>query len=174
MHTKYTSFGERLAAGLIDGLVFVPFVIVDSVFIAKNTNGWLVVTWTMLMTIASFLYSVLMHARYGQTLGKMAMKIKVVDVSETRDIGLRKAFLRDSVWIAVELIGFFILLYGIVSEGFISDDITLVYDSYFAWFGGAWFLLELITMLTNSKRRALHDFIAGTVVMKLAATREKT
>jgi hypothetical protein len=42
------------------------------------------------------------------------------------------------------------------------------YRSLF-WFGGAmmiWALLEFITMLTNKRRRAIHDFIAGTVVIK--------
>ena len=29
-----------------------------------------------------------------------------------------------------------------------------------------WFLAEVLTMLTNEKRRALHDFIAGTVVVR--------
>jgi uncharacterized RDD family membrane protein YckC len=29
-----------------------------------------------------------------------------------------------------------------------------------------WFLAEVITMLTNEKRRALHDFLAGTVVIR--------
>jgi len=31
---------------------------------------------------------------------------------------------------------------------------------------GLWFLAEVLTMLTNEKRRALHDFIAGTVVIR--------
>ena len=29
-----------------------------------------------------------------------------------------------------------------------------------------WFLLEFITLLTNDKRRAFHDYIAGTVVVR--------
>lgn len=29
-----------------------------------------------------------------------------------------------------------------------------------------WFVAEVLTMLTNEKRRALHDFIAGTVVVR--------
>jgi len=37
-----------------------------------------------------------------------------------------------------------------------------------AFAGLGWFLLEVITMLTNSKRRAIHDLIAKTVVMKVA------
>ena len=31
---------------------------------------------------------------------------------------------------------------------------------------GIWFMLEIITMLLNEKRRALHDLIAGTVVVR--------
>jgi uncharacterized RDD family membrane protein YckC len=29
-----------------------------------------------------------------------------------------------------------------------------------------WFVLEILTMLTNRRRRALHDLIAGTVVVR--------
>jgi uncharacterized RDD family membrane protein YckC len=29
-----------------------------------------------------------------------------------------------------------------------------------------WFVAEILTCLTNPKRRAVHDFIAGTVVVK--------
>ena len=32
-----------------------------------------------------------------------------------------------------------------------------------------WTLLEVLTMLTNAKRRAIHDFIAGTVVVRVPA-----
>jgi hypothetical protein len=31
-----------------------------------------------------------------------------------------------------------------------------------------WFLLEIATMLTNAKRRALHDYIARTVVVRVS------
>ncbi|WP_255590049.1 hypothetical protein [Marinicella meishanensis] len=31
-----------------------------------------------------------------------------------------------------------------------------------------WYWSELLVMLTNERRRALHDFIAGTVVIKKA------
>jgi uncharacterized RDD family membrane protein YckC len=29
-----------------------------------------------------------------------------------------------------------------------------------------WFIIEIVTCLLNEKRRALHDYIAGTVVVK--------
>jgi len=34
--------------------------------------------------------------------------------------------------------------------------------------GFGWFIAELVTMLTNSKRRAVHDFIAGSVVVRFS------
>jgi uncharacterized RDD family membrane protein YckC len=33
------------------------------------------------------------------------------------------------------------------------------------WIGVLWFWSEIVTMLFNRRRRALHDFIAGTVVL---------
>jgi len=30
-----------------------------------------------------------------------------------------------------------------------------------------WFLLECVTMLFSAKRRAIHDFIAGSVVVRI-------
>ena len=35
-----------------------------------------------------------------------------------------------------------------------------------------WYVAELVTMLFNRKRRAVHDFIAGTVVVRTAAMEE--
>jgi uncharacterized RDD family membrane protein YckC len=41
-----------------------------------------------------------------------------------------------------------------------------VVDTFLTYSTANWFLVEIITMLTNDKRRALHDFIAGTVVIR--------
>jgi uncharacterized RDD family membrane protein YckC len=34
-----------------------------------------------------------------------------------------------------------------------------------------WFMAEILTMLSNRKRRAIHDFLAGTVVVRLRRRR---
>lgn len=34
------------------------------------------------------------------------------------------------------------------------------------WLGTIWFLLEIVTLMTNDKRRAFHDLIANSVVIK--------
>ena len=44
------------------------------------------------------------------------------------------------------------------------DELTLTGAA--SMVAGTWFVLEIITMLLNKKRRALHDLIAGTVVVR--------
>jgi uncharacterized RDD family membrane protein YckC len=39
--------------------------------------------------------------------------------------------------------------------------------AFMVYAGGLWFLAEVVTMLTNEKRRALHDWIAGSVVVRV-------
>jgi hypothetical protein len=55
----------------------------------------------------------------------------------------------------------------LVAEGKLSHDSALL---CFVALPLLWFLVEIVTMLTNGKRRALHDFIAGTVVIRTNAT----
>jgi uncharacterized RDD family membrane protein YckC len=43
------------------------------------------------------------------------------------------------------------------------SPIFIVYD----WVSQAWMWSELVVLLLNKKRRALHDFVAGTVVIKV-------
>jgi uncharacterized RDD family membrane protein YckC len=59
-------------------------------------------------------------------------------------------------------------------KGHISDKGLQTFPGVwpFAIIAFSWFLLELITMLTNKKRRAVHDYIAGSVVV--TCTSEET
>ena len=63
----------------------------------------------------------------------------------------------------------FLILTGSLNPGAVASGETLTNSKGF-WLltalPGLWFLAEVLTMLTNDKRRALHDFIAGTVVVR--------
>lgn len=131
------------------------------------------IVWSILRATSLWLYSILLHARYGQTLGKMAVGVKVLDLGEQRTPTLRQAFLRDigSIILSTVALGYMIYL------AITGQDLTEAARStpILRILGGAilgWSLLELITMLTNSKRRALHDWIAGTVVVREARAAE--
>ena len=166
MEDKYKTGLKRFLAVIVDGLVFTPLIVIEEFYIRTTGDLIIIATWTLLFTVISFLYSILLHAKYGQTLGKMAVKVKVVDISETKNIGLKQAFLRDSVWVAITIAGIIYFITLTTSKGPLTENIINSYDDFTALTGLIWIVLELLTMLTNHKRRAIHDFIARTVVVK--------
>jgi uncharacterized RDD family membrane protein YckC len=117
-----------------------------------------------------------MHAKYGQTFGKMVCKIKVVDFGTEGAISIRQACLREGIPIAVSLGIVSYQIYAISTGGLSLDAIAkgqmpkdrayLVLEKLPLLWGVA----EAVTMLSNKKRRALHDYIAGTVVVRTNAT----
>lgn len=125
------------------------------------------ICWSVVFYSSYWLYSVLLHARFGQTLGKMAAGVRVLNVSEERLPSLRQAFMRDVGYIVLNVTALIYVIYLILVSkyGNIADVATLP-NQIIGWAGLGWFGLEVVTMLTNRKRRAFHDYIAGTVVIK--------
>ena len=163
---KYQTARRRFWAGFIDGLVFSPLAFVDSWVLAESRPGWLIITWMLFVYPVNWLYGVLMHGFFGQTLGKMALGVKVLDVSES-PMSMRQAFLRDSFYIAINTLllaySIYLVLIGvrIDPESFGTPDVVLGIAALL------WFVGEIVSCLLNKKRRALHDFIAGTVVVNV-------
>lgn len=162
MEQKYRTGGARFWAAIIDGLVFMPPVIVERHLILPTDNKIGFILWQIFCITFACSYSVILHARFGQTLGKMVMKVKLVDFSEAVPITLKQAVMRDIVGIVVNCIALVYLIISLQNMELITDH----YDDFMGPWPLFWLLLELVTMLSNSKRRAIHDFIAGTVVVK--------
>lgn len=109
------------------------------------------------------------HARRGQTVGKKAMGVKVLDVSEQRIPTFGQAFLRDAVYIVMSVgsLAYFIYLVSVHQYVTGNEQVNGVPGRILVYAGLGWFLLEVVSMLTNPKRRAFHDIIAKTVVLKV-------
>jgi uncharacterized RDD family membrane protein YckC len=154
---------------LIDGLVLLPLAwILDPDTYQARAPAMVVVLATLSYSIPA-LYSVLLHARYGQTWGKMALGVWVMNVDESRIPTLWEAFLRDIGEIAFDLVALAYLVGLVISGNYtFGDEYKSSFWMALAWAGAAWSILEVVTMLTNRKRRAIHDFIAGTVVVRNA------
>lgn len=171
--TKYKTGTRRLGAAIIDTLVFIPLISVDT-YVRENINNRIgLLTWLCFYVAISISYSVFMHYKYGQTFGKMAAKIRLTTLDETGNLSLKQALLRDSFYILAETVGLIYFSIQLFREDLLLADLLESFDN----FGGAvalvWILLELVTMLTNRKRRAIHDFIAGSVVVKTDRESEK-
>jgi uncharacterized RDD family membrane protein YckC len=168
LEEKYGTGFRRWASAFVDGLVFIPLDYIDTKVQSSITNNSGLFLWLIFMTCVTISYSVLLHFRYGQTLGKMFMKVRVLDISEQRGLNFRQAVMRDIFFIALSLLNIGALGVSLFfSEPNLEENALSHFQGYVSAISVAWVLLELISMLTNNKRRAVHDFIAGTVVVKL-------
>ncbi|WP_445427997.1 RDD family protein [Alishewanella sp. HL-SH05] len=165
--SKYATFWPRFGAAIIDGLLFTLILYIESLLFGieySNQNTLLHAFNGLQLSI----YTLVMHGYFGQTLGKMITKVKVLDHASESAISLKQALRRESVNLALNIIYISLLLtvaLSIVTSGTISSTLTVAIMS-FAVFAVVWSISEFVTMLFNHKRRALHDFIGKTVVVR--------
>jgi len=166
---KYSTFGPRFRAGFVDGLVFLPVSLLDNYFLSPLRAAWILIAWALFSYPAYWVYSVSLHAYRGQTVGKKAQHVKVLDVSEQRIPSLKQALLRDIGAIVFNCCGLVYFIYLVFTKSYGGPDSVANHWPLivlgFANLG--WFLLEIMTMLTNPKRRAFHDLVANTVVVRV-------
>ncbi len=163
---RYQTFWPRFWAGWIDAAIWLPLLAVDSWIEEHIHSPIFLASWFIAYTLSFDFYSVAMHSKYGQTLGKMAMGVKVLDVTEKK-LSLRQALLRDCVPIMFSVLIIFDDLSTVLAGRSRSDNTELDWVLIMAAYGYMlWFAAELVTMLFSSKRRALHDFIASSVVVR--------
>lgn len=157
---KYQTFWPRFNAALIDSLLLMavthgPKLIWDD---------WRLIFSDLTANSVFLIYSVTMHGIFGQTLGKMLYKVRIVDVAQERNIGFKRAFIRDLVPLALVLIAWCNMIF--MTDGSTENGANSSY-SILNSLGIGWLVLELGTALLNKKSRALHDFMAKTVVIKV-------
>lgn len=164
---KYQTFWPRFWAAFIDSIVLWTVYDICQRFAPSTNQGWLLILIASVSYSGLWLYSTILHARFGQTLGKKLLGIRVLDLDEQhfpsyiraafRDIGiivpLNIELAQEIYYISSGAAHEFTL--GFSLSGFLLDFAPLI-----------WVLLELLTMLTNPKNRALHDYFARTVVIR--------
>ena len=163
---KYNTLGRRFVAALIDGIILYPLI-----FIEETTNDLADKSlFSIGIFISSFLYIlyfIVLHAKYGQTLGKKLTNIKVIDIAEISVIGFKRATMRELPWIIASGLSFLYLITSFFL--FKNADLNTLKENYndlSSIISLSWLVIELITMFTNSKRRAIHDLLAKAVVIK--------
>ncbi len=172
----YAGFLERLFAGFIDFLIAIPFLYLFSYLQAIN----IFIAIIAIIINASFfsIYTVFFNLKYGGTLGKLAAGIRITKPNGDK-IGFKEAILRSVVDIIYALLFGCFQLYAISQ---VNIDIYLVaghieksrllaehspkFSKYASFISNVWYWSEMVILLSNKRKRALHDFIAGTVVIQ--------
>jgi uncharacterized RDD family membrane protein YckC len=164
---RYSTFWPRFFASIIDGIIFAVVLFLESKLIGFDYDSG-DKFWQNLNYLQVAIYATLMHGFFGQTVGKMICNVKVLNFSDESEIGLKQAFRRESVnlFISAMLVMFGIIIpYLIDAEGNMSNSTAIIMVT-FVFASLAWWIAEFITMLFNEKRRAVHDFIGKTVVVR--------
>jgi uncharacterized RDD family membrane protein YckC len=154
---KYQTLLRRFGAGIIDSLILAPisWFIAFVVFLVGSTTAARAVS-PALVGLISVSYYILMHNFYGQTVGKMAARVKVLDDSEIR-VNFGQAVLRSLPQLIPAM---FAVSFSTADHS--TEDVTLLLYGSLSLF----YLVDIIVCLSNEKHRALHDFMAGTVVIR--------
>ncbi len=173
----YATFWQRFAAMMIDAVVLV---------VAAYPLGWLsgqsqtMATLLVIPYEVGFIaYVIYCHGHFGRTVGKHVMGIRVARLDGS-PIGWNEAWKRSVVDFLITLVGvagsFWILAQITPAEFAAAERVWFAAPLFPAhepiWFDWAetaytvWALSEIVVMLMNKERRALHDFIAGTIVVQ--------
>jgi uncharacterized RDD family membrane protein YckC len=173
---RYSGFWQRVGAYLIDLLIVTPVTGLDYLFGASTH------LFPLYMIIPSQCLALLLHVfmvyKYGATPGKMALGLRVA-MADGRQVTLTATLLR---YLPLWLIGIASAI-ALGSAALKTSDATWSTFSYMqrsqellanvpGWFmavtvlSQVWLLAVVITMLANRQRRSVHDFIAGTAVLR--------
>ena len=171
----YGGFWRRAGALLFDLAIMLPIVI------SMTWLCWFVGAHPGVEVVAqlmfSVVYGVFLVFRFGGTPGKLLMSLRVTRLDGT-PIALTQAVLRHApelLFGALMAVGDAIaeLRAGVAPALFLTDEESrLVAAMRPSWVipvtiaSAVWIWSELIVLLTNKRRRALHDFLAGTVVIR--------
>ncbi len=105
IHPKYKTFWRRFAAGIIDGLVLSPIILIEWFIFGRTDTGQAELTVFVINFLTFGFYSVYMTGLHGGTVGKKAMGLKVLDGNdEASYIGFARALKRDSPLLISEIL----------------------------------------------------------------------
>jgi uncharacterized RDD family membrane protein YckC len=170
---RYAGFWPRFGAMLVDALVLSPFMCFRTGLVQSRSVALAIGSAGIRLCLLQHLF----RRPLGMTVGKCVLKLKVVSL-DGEPAGFRRAFYRHSVDLALSVIACALTLSALMSVAehefnvlAFAERIDLLSQRTGAasdvlnWIYLAWALSELAVLLMNEKRRALHDFIAGTVVV---------
>ena len=86
---RYSTFAPRFWSGSVDSCVLWPLSFIASGLLLLNMPAILASVLICIQSVAWLLYTVVLHARYGQTVGKMVTKVRVVDFRTEAKISWR-------------------------------------------------------------------------------------
>ena len=172
----YAGFWTRLCSLLLDILFIAPWGLFVFFIngLSKNAHYFTLIPGL----IFHFWFSIYLVKKYGGTPGKLIVGIKILKLDGT-EVTWREAILRESISFILTILFSLMSVYAITiadweyykNLGWIHKQqylfaLTPILYNIYSWTSNVWDYSELFVLLFNKRKRALHDFIADTVIVK--------
>jgi uncharacterized RDD family membrane protein YckC len=176
---EYAGFWPRLGALLLDLLIMLPLTAL--VLWCSERYRLFNLYYFVPSVLFGLFYGVYLVRRFGGTPGKLIVGVRIRKVNGEA-VGYREAFLRELPELILTTLTSIALLIPVLHMSdteyhalSFMERAKRTVELAPSWYKplqivqNVWVWGELIVLLTNRKRRALHDFIAGTVVVRTSS-----
>jgi uncharacterized RDD family membrane protein YckC len=172
----YAGFWQRFGAFWVDFVVLLP--LIGLTYVWGEYSRLFQIYWLLPGLLFGLWYQVYLVVRFGGTPGKLMLNMRIAMVDGS-PVTPKAALLRYSVLLVLTELMAIALIMAVLrmtdeeyfSFGYMARATRMV-EMAPPWYQVVnilmqiWIWSEFITMLFNKKRRAIHDFMAGTVVLK--------
>ena len=172
----YAGFWARFASFFLDALIMLPLIFL---ILYLNGLGKNIYFYTIIPNLLFGLwYHIYLPKKYGGTPGKLIFGMKIIKLNG-EEIDWKEAILRHSILLILTLLSVVMMASCLVSAdetvfnslGWLkrSEYLMSLSPTFFlvyTWINNIWVYSEFIVLLTNKRKRAIHDYIAGTVIVK--------
>ncbi len=160
--SRYQTFWPRFGAVTADLILLTLANGIVTGLVGLTNVAALQGAWSSLHYFLYDFYAIYMHGKYGQTIGKRQMGMLVQSIDES-SLTWNQAIRRNVVSIGFSSAGLIWLTMATSSgpDGHIRNEKLIM-----AYAVCVWVAAEIFTVIANTKRRAIHDYIAGSVVVR--------
>lgn len=172
---RYAGFWQRALATIIDGVVLLMFMPLANILIVYSFEHQSLFPQ---FYNSFFIYGVglFMIIQFGGTPGKLFLGLRIVN-EKKQFISINSSVLRSLLTLIFILIYSLQFRYAFLNAPNLARHYTLNEVAYFVnSYGGVYkiinlslfalYVADLMAITFNSEKRALHDFVAGTYVVK--------
>lgn len=176
---QYVGFGTRILVNIIDFILLIPIIFVYQFIMKLSLESRSVLPITIYYIIL-YLYLIFMVVRFGGTPGRLILKTKIINVNGEK-LSVMQAVLRLITYTPSSIafiLSIQIVINQINIEGLQGKEIVEFYklnkeSNIFNSIGSVLLLIDILWILFNKKKRALHDYLAGSYVVYKNKTTDK-
>lgn len=165
----YIGFWKRVLMALVELLVMgIPFVLLYRASIYLSTNFGNSIPFVFHWIVA-YTFLIFMVVRFGGTPGKLIFKARIVD-RHGKNLSAFKAILRFSFYLMNTIISI-LIFYNDLNAGSTIKELSKntnsegTYSDIQAFIGFIILIDAFVVILNRKRKRAIHDFLAGSYVV---------